>query len=276
MRISGKRFSVMKRKAGMTVHQKTRDNNEGQRRQDLASAFLGLMNLVSTLRSPGGCPWDAQQTSESVKIYILEEAYEVLDAIERGSAQNLCEELGDLLFQILFLASIGEDENEFDLLQVMQGITKKMINRHPHVFGTAKVNSAKEVAENWEKIKKREKGVPESSPKLIMDVPIGLPALLRAHRLAERASKLEPGRADGEAMMRGVEESCESLRKQIRAGDKERIGEIIGTLLFHLADLARHWGWNAESLLRKANQAFLDGFHDEEGVDRAPSAGTPR
>jgi tetrapyrrole methylase family protein/MazG family protein len=266
----------MKRKAGMTVHQKTRDKNEEQRRQDLASAFFGLMNLVSTLRAPGGCPWDAQQTNDSVKIYILEEAYEVLDAIERGSPQDLCEELGDLLFQILFLTSIGEDENEFDLLQVMQGITKKMINRHPHVFGTAKVNSAKEVAENWEKIKKREKGVAESSPSLIMDVPVGLPALLRAHRLAERASRLEPGRADGEAMMRRVEESCESLRKQIRVRDKERIGEIIGAFLFHLADLARHWGWNAESLLRKANQGFLDRFHEEEGVDRVPSAGTPR
>jgi MazG family protein len=242
------------------MQQKTRDKNEELGKLDLASAFLGLMNLVSTLRAPGGCPWDAQQTKESVKIYILEEAYEVLDAIERGSPQDLCQELGDLLFQILFLTSIGEDENEFDLLQVMQLITKKMINRHPHVFGTVKVRSAKEVAENWEKIKKKEKGVAESSPSLLRDVPVGLPALLRAHRLAERASRLESGRPDGELMMRRVEESCDSLRKHVAVGDKEGIGEIIGTLLFRLADLARHWGWNAESLLRKANQAFLDSF----------------
>jgi tetrapyrrole methylase family protein/MazG family protein len=257
------------------MQQGTKDNNEEPGKQDLARAFLGLMNLVSTLRGPEGCPWDAQQTKESVKIYVLEEAYEVLDAIERGSSQDLCQELGDLLFQILFLTSIGQDENEFDLLQVMQEITKKMINRHPHVFGTAKVNSAKEVAENWEKIKKKEKGVAESSPSLLRDVPIGLPALLRAHRLTERASRLESGRADGEAVMRRVEELYDSLRKQVSVRDQERIGGIIGTLLFHLADLARHWGWNAESLLRKANQAFLDGFQEEKGADRAPSAETP-
>jgi MazG family protein len=185
------------------------------------------MNLVSTLRAPGGCPWDAQQTKESVKVYILEEAYEVLDAIERGSSQDLCQELGDLLFQILFLTSIGEDGDEFDLLQVMQKITKKMIDRHPHVFGNAKADSAKEVAENWEKIKKKEKGVAESSPSLLRDV----------------------------------------LRKHVGVRDKEGIGEIIGTCLFHLADLARHWGWNAESLLRKANQAFLDRFQEEEGAE---------
>ena len=242
------------------MHQETKDKNEELGKLDLASAFLGLMNLVSKLRGPGGCPWDEQQTKESVKIYILEEAYEVLDAIERGSSQDLCQELGDLLFQILFLTSIGEDENEFDLLQVMQKITKKMINRHPHVFGTVKVNSAKEVAENWEKIKKKEKGVAESSPSLLRDVPIGLPALLRAHRLSERASRLESGRADREAVMRHVEELCDSLRKHVVVGDKEAIGEIIGILLFLLADLARHWGWNAESLLRKSNQAFLDSF----------------
>jgi tetrapyrrole methylase family protein/MazG family protein len=251
---------VKKKKPGSKVPHQTKDNNEEVRKQDPASAFLGLIDLVSTLRSPGGCPWDAQQTKESVKIYLLEEAYEVLDAIERGSPQDLCQELGDLLFQILFLASIGEDGKEFDLLQVMQKITKKMIDRHPHVFGNAKVSSAKEVAENWERIKKKEKGVAESSPSLLRDVPVGLPALLRAHRLTERASRLESRRADGEAIMRRVEESYRSIEKHIDGRDKERIGESIGIVLFHLADLARYWGCNAESLLRRANQSFLDGF----------------
>jgi tetrapyrrole methylase family protein/MazG family protein len=253
-------LSVKKRKAGSKAQHQTKDKNEEVRKRDLASAFLGLIDLVSALRSPGGCPWDAQQTKESVKIYILEEAYEVLDAIERGSPQELCQELGDLLFQILFLASIGEGGKEFDLREVMQKVTKKMIDRHPHVFGTVKVSSAREVAENWERIKKKEKGVAESSPSLLRDVPVGLPALLRAHRLTERASRLESGRADGEAIMRRVEESYKSLGKHIGDKDKERIGESIGMVLFHLADLARYWGCNAESLLRKVNQAFLDGF----------------
>jgi MazG family protein len=223
-------------------------------------AFLELKQLVSTLRAPGGCPWDAEQTKESVKVYILEEAYEVLDAIERGSPEDLCQELGDLLFQVLFLASIGEDSKEFDLLQVLQKITEKMVNRHPHVFGATKANTAEEVAANWERIKKKEKGVAESSPSLLQDVPAGLPALLRAHRLAERASRLESGGADGEAILKRVERCCELVREGAENGDKERIGDRIGTLLFHIADLARYWGWNAESLLRKENQAFLDRF----------------
>jgi MazG family protein len=249
-------LSVNKRKPRSNMQHQTKVRNEQPRRKHLARAFLELIDLVSTLRSPGGCPWDAQQTKESVKIYVLEEAYEVLDAIERVSPQDLCQELGDLLFQILFLASMGEDAKEFDLIQVMQKITKKMINRHPHVFGTAKVSSAKEVAENWERIKKEEKGVAQSSPSLLRNVPVDLPALLRAHRLTERASRLEAGVPDGEVIMKRVEGSYKSLGEHVRDRDRERIG----TRLFHLADLARHWGCNAESLLRKANQAFLDGF----------------
>jgi MazG family protein len=243
--------------------QTTLDRNRPEQ-EGLVSAFLALMRLISRLRGPEGCPWDAQQTEESVKIYVLEEAYEVLDAIERGSSEDLCGELGDLLFQILFLASMAEEKNHFTLSQIIEGITRKMIHRHPHVFGSATVRSAEEVAENWEKIKKQEKGVVESSPSLFIDVPAGLPALLRAHRLNERAGRLQSTQEQGERILKRVEEALDSLCRDVEEKNKEAIGDDIGRSLFHFADLARHWGWNAESLLRKANDRFLKGFQRGE------------
>jgi MazG family protein len=236
---------------------------ENQPEQDrLVSGFFALLRLIARLRAPDGCPWDARQTEESVKIYVLEEAYEVLDAIERGSSKDLCSELGDLLFQILFLARMAEEKSHFTLADVFDEITKKMIHRHPHVFGAAKVRSAEEVAENWDKIKKQERGAAESSPKLLMDVPAGLPALLRAHRLIERASRLGSTQREGEEILKDAEEALHSLRKNVADRNKEAIGDDIGRCLFHMANLARHWGWNAESLLRKANERFLMSFQE--------------
>ena len=246
------------------MQKKTRERNDVLRTQDLANAFIALTELVARLRGPGGCPWDAQQTHETVKVYILEEAYEVLDAIERRHSDDLCHEVGDLLFQVLFLASIAEEKYDFTLLQVIRQVTKKMINRHPHVFGSAKVGSVKEVAANWEKIKKEEKGLQESSPQLLMDVPASLPALLRSHRLSERASRLASGDKDEKAILMHMDEAWDSLRNRMDHKDQQHIGEDIGTILFNLADLARHRGLNAESLLRKANQEFLEGFKEEE------------
>jgi MazG family protein len=230
----------------------------------LVSAFFALLGLIARLRGPEGCPWDARQTEESVKIYVLEEAYEVLDAIERASSEDLCSELGDLLFQILFLARMAEEKNRFTLMDVVEKITTKMIHRHPHVFGSAKVRSAEEVAENWDKIKKQERGAAESSPKHLMDVPAGLPALLRAHRLIERAGRLKSSQGQGERILKNVEEALHSLLENVDEKNREAIGDHIGSSLFHLADLARHWGLNAESLLRKANDRFLKGFQEGE------------
>ena len=240
-------------------------SDENQPEQDrLVTAFFTLVGLIAKLRGPEGCPWDARQTEESVKIYVLEEAYEVLDAIERGSSDDLCSELGDLLFQILFLARMAEEKNRFTLIHVFEKITKKMIHRHPHVFGSATVRSAEEVAENWDKIKKQERGAAESSPKLLMDVPAGLPALLRAHRLIERAGRLKSSQGQGERILKNAEEALHSLRENVEEKNKEAVGDNIGSSLFHLADLARHWGLNAESLLRKANDRFLKSFQNGE------------
>jgi tetrapyrrole methylase family protein/MazG family protein len=241
----------------------TSDENQPEQER-LVAAFFSLVELIAKLRSPEGCPWDVRQTEESVKIYVLEEAYEVLDAIERASSEDLCSELGDLLFQILFLARMAEDKSNFTLIQVFEKITKKMIHRHPHVFGSTTVRNAEEVAENWDKIKKQERGAAESSPKLLMDVPAGLPALLRAHRLIERAGRLNSSQGQGERILKNAEETFRSLRENVDEKNKEAIGDDIGTFLFHLADLARHWGLNAESLLRKANDRFLNSFQKGE------------
>ncbi len=230
----------------------------------LSQALFALTELVEKLRGPDGCPWDAQQTDSTIKMYLLEEAYEVLDAMEGGSTEDVCQELGDLLFQIIFICNLAEERGEFDLVKVMGKIKEKMINRHPHVFGLTDVKSAEEVADNWARIKKTEKGANNSSLSLLQSVPLNLPALLRAHRLSERASKVCVDRPKAEKLWGMVEEGLEGLGKSFSFQDKERIGEKMGDLLFSLANLARHWGLNAENLLREANKKFLERFKKME------------
>ena len=219
----------------------------------LSRALLSLSELVSRLRGPCGCPWDAQQTDSTIKMYLLEETYEVLDAIERGSSEDVCQELGDLLFQIIFLARLAEEIGEFDLVEVIEKITEKMINRNPHYFGSTRVKSAEYVAENRLRIKKGEVSVPES-----------LPALLSAHRLGERTSKMTTDSPNVEEIWSKVEEAFEDLREVILDRDKQRIGEETGDLLFSLVNLARHWGLNAEHLLRIVNKKFLERFKETQ------------
>jgi MazG family protein len=223
----------------------------------LSKALLALHDLVSKLRGTDGCPWDALQTDSTIKMYLLEEAYEVLDAIERGGPEDVCQELGDLLFQIIFLVRLAEERGEFDLVKVLEQITEKMRYRHPHVFGGAKVESAEEVADNWQKLKKREKENSETLSVHLRGVPIDLPALLRAHRLSDRASRANRERPDVEVRWVNLEKTFEALKKAVSTSDKERIGQQVGEILFALVGLARDWGLNAESLLRQANQEFI-------------------
>lgn len=221
----------------------------------LSRALLSLSELMSRLRMPCGCPWDAQQTDSTIKMYLLEEAYEVLDAIERKAPEDVCGELGDLLFQIIFLARLAEERGEFDLVDVMEKIAEKMIKRHPHVFGSTRVKSVEDVAENWAKIKKRE-----------VDVPENLPALMGAHRLSERTSRMRTDSSSVEEIWGKVEDAFEELRKAILDRDKQRIGEETGDFLFCLVNLARHRGLNAEHLLRIANKKFLKRFEEMQGA----------
>ena len=236
-------------------------------RTDPAEVFIALWSLVERLRAPGGCPWDAKQTAESIKTYVLEEAYEVADAVERKSPQEVCHELGDLLFQVLFLASIYKGSGEFDLVEVLETIHEKMVRRHPHVFGPAEVNSAEEVAANWEKIKKEELGLSENDRWPLEKVPENLPALLRAHRLIERAVKhrlLAPGTED---KWGDLQDPWGALRGAVLERDREHIATTIGEALFGLVALAREWGLNGEDLLREKNRRFIEATKQRPGEE---------
>ena len=236
-------------------------------RTDLAQAFTALWSLVERLRGPGGCPWDAKQTAESIKTYMLEEAYEVADAVERKSPEEVCHELGDLLFQVLFMASIYKGSGDFDLHEVLETIHKKMVRRHPHVFGPVEVNSAEEVAANWEKIKKEELGLSEDERWPLENVPQNLPALLRSHRLIERAAKHRLLTSDDEERWWRLQDTWSALRRAVLDGDRERIATTIGDALFGLVALARKWGWNADDLLRDKNRRFIEETKRAQGEE---------
>lgn len=232
---------------------------------DRLSKVLGaLIELVSRLRGAGGCPWDALQTDSTIKMYLLEEAYEVMDAIERGAPDDVCQELGDLLFQIIFLAELAQERGEYDLVEVIEKISEKMIRRHPHVFGNESVKDSSEVSDNWQRIKLEEKGGLEPSSVILKDVPVDLPALLRAHRISDRASKVGFDWEGREDIWDKVGEEYEELAEAVAGRDKDRIGEEIGDLFFSLVNLARHWGLNSERLLRDTNQKFIKRFKEME------------
>jgi MazG family protein len=231
----------------------------------LAEALLKLTDLVSKLRGPGGCPWDARQTTETIRMYLLEEAYEVVDAVENGSLDDLCGELGDLLFQILFLARLGEEKGSFDFVDVMEGITSKMIHRHPHVFGTKNVESAEEVADNWARLKRRETGRDGSLSFELRSVPSNLPALLRAQRLSQRAARASTNKLDVKPpTWKDAEGEVKGVRECLENEEAENAEEMLAKLLFDLAWLAGQNGWNAEDLLRKANRRFIRHVEEPE------------
>ncbi|MBW1997208.1 MAG: nucleoside triphosphate pyrophosphohydrolase [Deltaproteobacteria bacterium] len=224
----------------------------------VAEAFLDLIDLVKQLRGPDGCPWDREQSDSSIKTYVLEEAYEVLDAIEKGVPDEVCQELGDLLFQILFLADMAEERGQFGFLEVLEKIKKKMVERHPHVFGESRAETPEEVSQNWARIKERERGGNSNPLSVLEGVPTGLPALQRAHRLSERAWRLGFLKEDVHEKWLKVEKAMEGLKECLAGHGNEGADEKLGVLLFTLADLARHLGLNAENSLRSANSKFLD------------------
>jgi MazG family protein len=236
------------------------------KKDELSSAVCGLAELVGRLRGPEGCPWDAKQTAATLKMYLLEESYEVVDAIERGSTDDVCQELGDLLFQIVFLAHLAAEKGEFDLVTVIERITQKMVRRHPHVFGEADLKDAEEVADNWAAIKRKERESATRANSSPPGLPKDLPALLAAHRLSERLSRTGVRSHARDEVGSRVVEGCEQLKRTCRGQDPAKVGEKLGILLFDMADLARRWGLNAEHLLRTANRAL--GAREAEAESR--------
>lgn len=226
--------------------------------------FQSLVELIAKLRGPEGCPWDRKQTTESLKPFLIEECYEVVDTLDEGSPDKVKEELGDLLFQILFQARIAEEQGQFTIRDVIAVNIEKMTRRHPHVFGDAQLSTDKEILENWEELKKKEKGY-EDRKSILEGVPRNLPSLLRAHSLQERAARVgfDWSRID-EALPKLDEEMAEfkeSLKKKDAGGIEEELGDIF----FMLVNIARFLGVNPENALGKTISKFIYRFrHIEE------------
>lgn len=239
----------------------------------LTEAVSALNELVYRLRGPGGCPWDAAQTDDTAKMYLLEEAYEVLDAIDGKSPEDVREELGDLIFQIFFLSALALERKEFDLAGVIEGITEKMTRRHPHVFGEKTVTGPSEVSDNWDRIKMEEKNGDNSPLSRLNSVPVNLPSLLRAHRLSERASKVGFDWSGKKEIWEKVKEEFQELTTAVNENDDKKVREETGDLMFSLVNLARHWGSNSEQLMMDANQKFIRRFERMEEELRASGSG---
>lgn len=226
----------------------------------LPAGFEGLVALVETLRSDHGCPWDREQTPEQIKTYLLEEAYEVLEALESGNPENLCAELGDLLFHIVFLARIFEEAGGFNIKDVVQAISGKMIRRHPHVFGQAEVSSSDEVRQRWHEIKMAEAKDQDTSPSSLLDVPRKLPALMRAYRISERAAKLGFDRTDVDCMVKKLDEEVAGLKVALKTASSEKFVEKLGDLLFTMVNLSRFVGVHPEAALTQTISKFCNRY----------------
>jgi tetrapyrrole methylase family protein/MazG family protein len=225
-----------------------------------------LIDLVARLRSPEGCPWDRAQKQEDLGRYLIEEAYEVLEALEGSSAEELKEELGDLLFQILFLSRIAEEEGKFDMRAVIEGISEKMVRRHPHVFGDARVVNVDAIRENWEQIKKTLECKGEGEPYLFQGIPRCLSTLSRTQRITERASAVGFDWEDAAAVLKKLEEELAEFRAALKTNDQTAMREEAGDLLFTLVNLCRFAGADAEAALRASLNKFTRRFAYVEQV----------
>jgi nucleoside triphosphate diphosphatase len=230
--------------------------------------FQKLVDIMARLRGPGGCPWDREQTIESLRGFVLEETYEVLDAIDRGDHAALRGEIGDLLFEGVFLAQIEADEGRFSVAESLQSITEKLVRRHPHIFGagSSDVTTPGQVLEQWEQIKAREQKDAGERRSLLRGIPNTLPALLRAHEIGSRVGAVGFEWARTADVVTKIEEEVAEVRRAVESEGAARTEEEIGDLLFSIANLARRLGVEPESALRKANEKFSARF---EGVERA-------
>lgn len=234
-----------------------------------------LRRIMDHLRGPDGCPWDRQQTLETLGTYLLEETYEVLEAIAGGSAAALREELGDLLFQIVFQCRIAQERGAFDIESVMREIGDKIIRRHPHVFGDRSLSTAREVLAQWEQIKVAERKS-KGNGSMFETIPAHLPALLKALRLSSKAARVGFDWPDREGLLAKLREETEEMRAALDAGERAAIEEEIGDLLFVLANVARQADIDPEEALQAANRKFLSRFAyverrlREEGLEPAP------
>jgi tetrapyrrole methylase family protein/MazG family protein len=233
-----------------------------------------LIRIMATLRSPQGCPWDREQTLRSLRPFLLEETYEALEAIDRDDPRGLCEELGDVLFEVVFLSCIAEEQGHFTMADVASGVAAKLVRRHPHVFGDAeKLGSADAVLVKWEELKAAEKPAGTTPKTLLSGVPISLPALLRAYEYAARAATVGFDWVRPEDVLDKIDEEAREVRAAVEARRlddtttrrlEDHVEEEIGDLLFAIANLARKLGVEPEAALRTANDKFRGRFEELE------------
>jgi tetrapyrrole methylase family protein / MazG family protein len=221
--------------------------------------FDRLVGIMAMLRSPAGCPWDRAQDSTSLKPYLLEEAYEVLEAIEEGTPDKLKDELGDLLFQVIFHAQLARERGEFDIDDVLAGTIAKMTRRHPHVFGSAAASTPKEALQNWEEIKRQEKTATHTTS-VLDGVPRQLPSLLRAQRLQDKAARVGFDWSQVEQVWEKLAEELQELRAAMSGANRAKIEEELGDALFSLVNLARFLEINPDEALHKTTTKFIQRF----------------
>jgi MazG family protein len=229
--------------------------------------FDDLVKLMTTLRGPNGCPWDRQQSLADLKPFIIEEAYEVVDAIDRDERGALLEEVGDLLLQAVFVTELTREEGTFDVYDSVTAIHDKLVRRHPHVFGDVEASDAEQVLVNWEKLKNEERKAENKS--VLSGVPAALPALLKASRLTEKAARVGFDWAQADDVFAKIDEEIAEIREAVQSGEKNRVHDEIGDLLFTVANLARKLDVNAEEALQSANRKFSRRFESMEANVRA-------
>jgi tetrapyrrole methylase family protein/MazG family protein len=228
-------------------------------------AFEELVRIMHRLRAPGGCPWDREQSHESIKPYLIEEAYEVAEAIEARDDAELCTELGDLLLQIVFHAEMASETQRFAIADVIQAISEKMVRRHPHVFADVEVSGADEVLRNWSRIKAEERRDSDDASALA-GVPRAMPALLRAQRLGEKAAHAGFDWATPRGVLAKLREELDEIDAALVAGDHAAAQAELGDLLFAATSLARHLDGSAEDALRQAADRFERRFRHVEAA----------
>ncbi|MEM1084805.1 MAG: nucleoside triphosphate pyrophosphohydrolase [Verrucomicrobiota bacterium] len=230
-----------------------------------------LRAIMHRLRAPGGCPWDAEQTHESLVSNLIEEAYETVDTIRRGDREHLKEELGDLLLQVVFHCELAQEDGAYDLDDVARGISEKLVRRHPHVFAQSDAGSTDEVLQQWDEIKRAEKGDQEEA--YLHGVGKGLPALLRAAKLQKKASKVGFDWPDAAGVIGKIREEVDELAAEFEAQDDAAIEEELGDLLFSVVNLARFRKLDPEVLMTDANEKFERRFAAMEASLKAAGSG---
>ncbi len=223
----------------------------------IADKFLELIHIMSRLRAPDGCPWDREQTHLSLKKYLIEEAYELLDSVDAHDDKAMIEECGDVLLQVVFHAQIAEEEGRFSIFDILQVLCEKLIRRHPHVFGDRVTHTAEEVLRNWESDKKREK--PERKS-ILEGIPKSLPALMQAHQIQDRASRVGFDWERIEQVYEKFEEEWEEFREAQTECHRQHVEEELGDLFFALVNIARYIHVDPEQALSKTNQKFMRRF----------------